>query len=128
MKGVLIVLGTAIAAWVLLAFPAAMLSDEGPSVTLPALLVCLAPNLLAVLVTVLVRKQSERVRTGVIVASFVFRPLIALGLGFGLYVVLPALHGRELSLLLWGALFYVILLGAESYVVSRQVAGSNAGR
>ncbi len=128
MKGVLIVLGTGIAAWVILAFPAALISEEGLGVTIPALLACLAPNLLAVMVSELVKTKSEKLRTGVIVASFVFRPFMALGLGFCFYVLMPVLHGRELSLLLWGAVFYLIILGAESYVVSRQVAGSTAGR
>ncbi len=105
-----------------------MLTDEGPSVTVPALLVCLAPNLLALLVSELVRSKSEVTRLGVLLASFLFRPFISVGLGFWVYLILPALRGRELSLLAWGAVFYLIILGAESYVVSRQVAGSTAGR
>ena len=92
MKGVLIVLGTAIAAWVILALPAALVSDEVPGVTIPALVACLAPNLLAVMVSELVKTKSEKLRTGVIVASFVFRPFVALALGFCLYVLLPVLH------------------------------------
>jgi hypothetical protein len=67
-------------------------------------------------------------QTGVVLASFLIRPLLALGLGFGIYVLLPHLRGRELSLLIWGAVFYLLILGAESYVVSRQLAGSTAGR
>lgn len=128
MKGVLIVLGTAAIAWLLLAGPAALLSNEGPTVTIPALLVCLVPNLLALLVTELVRSKSDLTRMGVLLASFLFRPFLAVGLGFVVYFLLPALRGRELSLLVWGAIFYLVILGAESYVVSRQVSGSNADR
>lgn len=128
MKGVLIVLGTAAVAWLVLAGPAALATNEGPIVTIPALLICLAPNLLALLVSELVRSKSEWTRMGVLLASFLIRPFLSVGLGFAVYFVLPALHGRELSLLVWGAVFYLIVLGAESYVVSRQVSGSTAGR
>jgi hypothetical protein len=127
-KGLLIVVVTAILAWIVVAGPAALMTNEGPEVTVPALLVCLVPNLVALIVAGLVRPRGPAVLTGVLLASFLIRPFVSIALGFGLYAVLPRLHGRELSLLVWGALFYIILLGAESIVVSRQVAGSNASR
>lgn len=128
MKGVLIVLGTGVGAWLVLAGPAALFTAEGPEVTVPALLICLVPNLAAVIVATRIRNKSSQVYLGVLLASFLVRPFVSLGLGFATYFVLPALRGRELSLLVWGALFYIIILAAESYVVSRQVAGSTAGR
>jgi len=127
-RGWLLVLGTAAVAWLVLAGPAALVSDEGPEVTVPALLVCLVPDLLALVAARLVRSKEQMFQTGVVLASFLIRPLLALGLGFGIYVLLPHLRGRELSLLIWGAVFYLLILGAESYVVSRQLAGSTAGR
>lgn len=128
MRGFAVVVGTAIGAWLLLAGPAALVSNEGPSVTIPAALVCLVPNLLALAVAGLVRTRSQLTQTGVLLASFLVRPLVALALGVAAYYLLPPLHGRALSLLVWGAVFYLIILAAESYVVSRQVAGSTAGR
>jgi hypothetical protein len=127
-RGFAVVVGTAVLAWGLLAGPAALVSDEGPSVTVPAVLVCLVPNLLALAVAGLVRTRSQLTQTGVLLASFLVRPLVALALGLGAYYSFPPLRGRGLSLLVWGAVFYLILLAAESYVVSRQVAGSNASR
>jgi hypothetical protein len=123
-----IVLGTAAVAWLLLAGPAAMLGGTGPEVTVPALLVCLVPNLLALGVAGLVRRKSPTAQTGVLLASFLVRPLLAMGLGLAAYYGLPDLRGRGLALLVWGAVFYLLILAAESYVVSRQVAGSTAGR
>jgi hypothetical protein len=105
-----------------------LLGGDGPVVTVPAALVCLAPNLLALIVVEVVRSRSETARTGVLLASFLVRPLLAIGLGFVVYVLMPDLKGRELSLLVWGAMFYLILLVAESLVVSRRVADANAGR
>ena len=128
MRGFAVVIGTAVVAWGLLAGPAALVSDEGPSVTVPAVLVCLVPNLLALAVAGLVRTRSQLTQTGVLLASFLVRPLVALALGLAAYYSFPPLQGRGLSLLVWGAVFYLILLAAESYVVSRQVAGSNASR
>jgi len=127
-RGVAVVLGAAVVGWLVLALPAALVSDEGPAVTLPALVVCLVPNLLALAVAGLVRGKSQLTQTGVLLASFLVRPLVALGLGLAGYYLLPDLRGRAVSLLVWGAVFYLILLAAESYVVSRQVAGSTAGR
>ncbi len=120
--------GAAVGAWVLLAGPAALVSDEGPAVTVPAALVCLVPNLLALGVARLVRAKDQVTQMGVLLASFLVRPLVALALGLAVYYLFPPLKGRELSLLVWGAVFYLIILAAESYVVSRQVAGSTAGR
>lgn len=128
MKGLAVVVGTAVIAWLALAGPAALVSDEGPSVTIPAALVCLVPNLLALGVAALVRGKSQLTQMGVLLTLFLIRPLVALGLGLAVYYLLPDLRGRALSLLVWGALFYLIILAAESYVVSRQVAGSTAGR
>ena len=128
MRGFALVVGAAVGAWLLLAGPAALVSDEGPAVTVPAALVCLVPNLLALGVAGLVRGKSQLTQVGVLLASFLIRPLVALALGLAAYYLFPPLQGRALSLLVWGAVFYLIVLGAESYVVSRQVAGSTAGR
>ena len=128
MRGFAVVVGAAALAWVLFAGPAALVSDEGPTVTVPAALVCLVPNLLALAVAGLVRGKSQLTQTGVLLASFLVRPLVALALGLAAYYLYPPLQGRGLSLVVWGAVFYLILLAAESYVVSRQVAGSNASR
>jgi hypothetical protein len=127
-KGFAVVTGSGILAWVMLAGPAALVSDEGSTVTVPAALVCLVPNLLALGVAGLVRTKSQLTQMGVLLASFLIRPLVALALGLLAYKLYPPLQGRELSLLVWGTVFYLILLAAESYVVSRQVAGSNASR
>lgn len=128
MKGLGVVVGTAALAWVILAGPAALVSNEGPTVTVPALLVCLIPNVLAVGVAGLVRAKGPMTQMGVLLASFLIRPLVALALGAAAYYLFPPLKGRAVSLLVWGAVFYLIVLAAESYVVSRQVAGSTAGR
>lgn len=128
MRGFALVVGAAAGAWLVLAGPAALVSDEGPSVTVPAALVCLVPNLLALVVAGLVRGKSQLTQVGVLLASFLIRPLVALALGLAAYYLYPPLQGRALSLLVWGAVFYLIVLAAESYVVSRQVAGSTAGR
>ena len=128
MRGWAIVLGAAAGAWLLAAGPAALFGGAGPEVTVPALLVCLVPNLLALGVAGLVRRKSPTAQTGVLLASFLVRPLLALGLGVAAYYGLPDLRGRAVALLVWGAVFYLVILAAESYVVSRQVAGSTAGR
>jgi hypothetical protein len=127
-KGFAVLLGVALAAWVLLAGPAMLLGGDGPEVTGPALLVCLAPNLLALGVVELVRTRSEYTRTAVLAISSVARLFLVVGLGFIVYLVSPHLKGHELSFVLWGALFYLILLAAESRLVSRRMAGATAGR
>ena len=65
MRGLGIVLGAAVLAWVVLAGPAMMLGGAGPEVTVPALLVCLAPNLLALGAVELARARGQTVQTGV---------------------------------------------------------------
>jgi len=127
-KGFAIVLGVAILAWVVLAGSAALLGGDGPEVTVPAWLVCLVPNLLALGVAELVKTRSEYTRTAVLLVSFVARLFLVLGLAFAAYLLLPYLKGHELSFVLWGAVFYLILLAAESLVVSRRVATVTAGR
>ncbi|HEX3149699.1 MAG TPA: hypothetical protein VHR66_16610 [Gemmataceae bacterium] len=128
MKGFAVLIGVAIAAWVVLALPAMLFDGAGPEVTAPALLVCLAPNLLALGVAELFKGRSEYVQTAVLTISFVARLFLVLGLGFTVYLLSPYLKGRELSFVLWGALFYLILLAVESRVVSRRMAGATAGR
>ena len=128
MKGLAVLCGVAVAAWVLLAGPAMLLGGDGPDLTLPALLVCLAPNLLALGVAELVRNRSEFTRTATLLVSFVARLFVVLGLGFAVYLMSPQLKGRELSFVVWGAVFYLILLAAESRLVSRRMAGAAAGR
>jgi len=127
-KGFAVLLGVALAAWVVLAGAAMLLGGAGPEVTGPALLVCLAPNLLALGVAELVRTRSEYTRTAALVISFVARLFLVVGLGFTVYLVSPYLKGHELSFVLWGAMFYLILLAVESRVVSRRLAGATAGR
>jgi hypothetical protein len=127
-KGFAVLVGVAVAAWVLLAGPAALLGGDGPEVTGLALVVCLAPNLLALGVVELVRTRSEYTRTAVLAISSVARLFLVIGLGFIVYLLSPHLKGHELSFVLWGALFYLILLAAESRLVSRRMAGAPAGR
>jgi hypothetical protein len=76
----------------------------------------------------LVRTRSEYTRTAVLAISSVARLFLAIGLGFVVYLLSPHLRGHELSFVLWGALFYLVLLAAESRVVSRRLAGVTAGR
>lgn len=128
MRGLGIVLGAAVLAWLALAGPAMLLGGAGPEVTVPALLVCLAPNLLALGTAELARSRGQTVQTGVLLVSFLVRPVVAMGLGLAAYYLLPDLQGRAPALLVWGALFYLILLATESVVVSRRVAGATAGR
>jgi hypothetical protein len=127
-KGFAIVLGVAMLTWIVFAGPAALLDGDGPEITLPVLLVCLAPNLLALGIAEFVRTRSEYTRTAVLLVSFLARLFLVLGLAFSVYMLLPYLKGHELSLALWGALFYLVLLAAESLVVSRRVATATAGR
>jgi hypothetical protein len=127
-RGFAVLVGVAVAAWVLLAGPAMLLGGDGPEVTVPALVVCLAPNLLALGVVELLRTRSEYTQTAALVISFVARLFVVIGLGFAAYLVLPGLKGHELSFVLWGAVFYLILLAAESRLVSRRLAGVTAGR
>jgi hypothetical protein len=127
-KGLAVLVGVAVAAWVLLAGPAMLLGGDGPAVTVPALVVCLAPNLLALGVVELLRTRSEYTQTAALVISFVARLFVVIGLGFAAYLVLPGLKGHELSFVLWGAVFYLILLAAESRLVSRRLAGVTSGR
>jgi len=127
-KGFAVLVGVAVLAWALTAGPAALLGGDGPELTGLALLVCLAPNLLALLVAELVRTRSEYTRTAVLAISFAARLILVIGLGFTVYLVSPHLKGRELSFVLWGGLFYLILLAAEARVVSRRMAGAAAGR
>jgi len=127
-KGFVVLCGVALAAWALTAGPTALLGGDGPEVTGLALLVCLAPNLLALGVVELVRTRSEYTRTAVLAISSVGRLFLVIGLGFVVYLVSPHLKGHELSFVLWGALFYLILLAAESRLVSRRTAGAPAGR
>jgi hypothetical protein len=127
-RGFAIVVSVAILAWIVIAGPAALLGGDGPEVTVPALLVCLAPNLLALGVAEFFKNRSELTRTAVLLITFVGRLFLVIGLGFAVYFLLPYLKGRELSWVLWGAVFYLILLAAESRVVARRVAGATAGR
>jgi hypothetical protein len=127
-KGLAVLVGVAVLAWVILAGPAILLGGSGPEVTGLAALVCLAPNLLALGVAELFKTRSEYVRTAVLVISFVARLFLVVGLGFTVYLLSPHLKGNELSFVLWGALFYLILLAAESRLVSRRMAGAAAGR
>lgn len=128
MRGFAVLVGVAIGAWVLLAGPAALLGGDGPEVTGLALLVCVAPNLLALLVAELVRTRSEYTQTAVLLISFVGRLFAVIGLGFTVYLLSPHLKGHELSFVLWGALFYLILLAVESRLISRRLASTAAGR
>ena len=128
MRAVAVLLGVAVSTWIVLAGPSMLLGGDGPEVTGSAMLVCLAPNLLALGVAEAVRTRSETTRTGALLASFLVRPILAIGLGFTVYVLLPHLKGHELSLLVWGAMFYLILLAAESLVVSRRATRATAGR
>ena len=128
MRGFAVLFGVAILAWVVLAGPAALFGGSGPEVTVPAVLVCLAPNLLALVVVELVRTRSEYTRTAVLAMTFVGRLFLVIGLGFTVYLLSPHLKGHELSFVLWGALFYLILLAVESRVISRRMAGPAAGR
>lgn len=127
MRGFAVLVGLAVAAWVLFALPAVLLGGDGPEVTGVALAVCLAPNLLALGVAELLRTRSEYIQIAVLVISFVARLFLVIGLGFVAYLVLPGLKGHELSFVLWGAVFYLILLAAESRLVSRRLAGATAG-
>ena len=127
MRGLGIVVGVAALAWLALAGPAMLLGGAGPEVTVPALVVCLAPNLLALGAAELARARGPVTQTGVLLASFLVRPVLAIGLGLAAYFLLPGLSGRLSALLVWGALFYLILLAAESIVVSRRVVGATAG-
>lgn len=128
MSGFAVLLGVAVLAWGALALPAWLLGGAGPEVTVPVALACLAPNLLALGVAEAVRGRGEVTRTGVLLVSFLARPLLVAGLGVAAYFLLPDLRGRELALLVWGSVFYLILLAAESRVVSRRLAGPPAGR
>jgi hypothetical protein len=127
-RGLAVLVGVAILAWVVLAVPAMLLGGDGPEVTGLAALVCLAPNLLALGVAELFKTRSEYVRTAALLISFVARLFLVLGLGFAVYLLSPHLKGRELSFVLWGATFYLIFLVAESRLVSRRMAGAAAGR
>jgi hypothetical protein len=127
-KGLAVLVGVAILAWVVLAGPAMLLGGDGPEVTGLAALVCLAPNLLALGVAELFKTRSEYVRTAALLISFVARLFLVLGLGFTVYLLSPHLKGHELAFVLWGALFYLIFLAAESRLVSRRMTGATAGR
>jgi hypothetical protein len=127
-RGFAIVVCAALLAWILFAGTTALLGGDGPEVTVPALLVCLVPNLLALGVSEYFKSRSELTRTAVLLITFVGRLFLVIGLGFAVYFLLPFLKGRELSLVLWGAVFYLILLVAETRVVARRVAGTTAGR
>lgn len=128
MRGLAVLVGVAILAWVVLAGPAMLLGGDGPEVTGLAALVCLAPNLLALGVAELFKTRSEYVRTAALLISFVARLFLVLGLGFTVYLLSPHLKGHELAFVLWGALFYLIFLAAESRLVSRRMTGATAGR
>jgi len=127
-RGFAVLVGVGLAAWLVLAGPAMLVGGDGPEVTGLALVVCLAPNLLALGLVELVRTRSEYTRTAVLAISSVARLFLVIGLGFVVYLLSPHLKGHELSFVLWGALFYLILLAAESRVVSRRLAGAAAGR
>jgi len=127
-KGFAVLVGVAAAAWVVFAGPAMLLGGDGPGVTLPALVVCLAPNLLALGVAELLKTRSEYTQVAALVISFVARLFLVIGLGFAAYWVLPGLKGHELSFVLWGAVFYLLLLAVESRLVTRRLAGLTAGR
>jgi hypothetical protein len=127
-KGFAVLIGVAAAAWVLFALPAMLLGGDGPEVTLAALVVCLAPNLLALGLVELLRTRSEYTQIAGLVISFVARLFLVIGLGFVAYLILPGLKGHEVSFVLWGALFYLLLMAVESRVVWRRLAGATAGR
>lgn len=128
MNGFAVLVGVALLSWFVLAGASMLLGGAGPEVTVPALVVCLAPNLLALGVAEFVRTRSEFTRTAVLLVSFLARPILAMALGLGAYFLLPHLKGHELSLLVWGTVFYLILLAVESRVVSRRASGATAGR
>jgi hypothetical protein len=127
-RGFAVLVAVALGAWVLLAGPAMLLGGDGPELTGLALLVCLAPNLLALGVAELVRTRSEYTRTAALLISFVARLFLVIGLGFTVYLLSPHLKGHELSFVVWGAMFYLILLAVETRLVSRRLAGTAAGR
>jgi hypothetical protein len=114
--------------WVVLAGPSMLLGGAGPDVTVPVVLVCLAPNLLALGVAEWARTRSEYTRTAVLLVSTLARLFLVIGLGFAVYFLFPHLKGHEVSLLVWGAVFYLVLLFAESRLVSRRMAVATAGR
>ncbi len=122
----LVTLATALT-WGLVAGPAWALGADGPELTGPAALVCLIPNLIALAVISLVKTRGPVTQLGVVLGSFVFRPFVTLGLGFGVYFLIPALAGRAVALLVWGTVFYLVTLTVESLVASRQVRESTAG-
>ena len=128
MKGLVVLVGVAILAWLVLAGPSMLLGGAGPEVTVPVALVCLAPNLLVLGVAEWARTRSEFTRTAVLLVSSLARLFLVIGLGFAVYFLFPHLKGHELSLLVWGAVFYLVLLAAESRLVSRRMAGATAGR
>ena len=128
MKGLVVLVGVAVVAWLLLAGPSMLLGGAGPEVTVPVALVCLAPNLLALGVAEWARTRSEYTRTAVLLVSSLARLFLVIGLGFVVYLLFPHLKGHEVSLLVWGAVFYLVLLVAESRLVSRRMAGATAGR
>ncbi len=70
-----------------------MFGGAGPEVTVPALLICLAPNLLALGVAEWAKTRSEYTRTAVLLISFVARLFLVLGLGFTVYVIVSAPQG-----------------------------------
>jgi hypothetical protein len=123
-----LVAGVTVLAWAVTALPAWALGGAGPDLTVPAALVCLIPNLVLLGVVEVVKTRGPVVQTGVVLGSFLVRPLVTMGLGLGVYFSIPALDGRPVPLLVWGTVFYLVTLAAESIVVSRQLRGSPAGR
>lgn len=123
-----LVVGVTALAWVVLALPAWALGGGGPDLTVPAALVCLVPNLILLGVVAFVKARGPVVQAGVVLGSFLVRPFATMGLGLAAYYLIPSLGGRPVWLLVWGTVFYLVTLAAESVVVSRQLRGSPAGR
>ena len=100
----------------------------GPDLTVPAALICLIPNLVLLGVVEVVKTRGPVAQTAVVLGSFLARPLVTFALGLAAYYLIPSLGGRAVPLLVWGTVFYLVTLAAESFVISRQLRGSPAGR
>ena len=120
MRNVLLLIGIVGLAWVVLTLPARMLGGAGSEVTGLAALLSLVPGCLTLGAAELMRSRPGMEQTIFQMAAGFIRMVFAVGVGGLVYYLEPSLQGSELALLIWGTVFYLITLAAETTLVCRR--------
>ncbi|MEZ6140417.1 MAG: hypothetical protein R3B84_07580 [Zavarzinella sp.] len=98
-----------------------------PQEVIVAALVCIVPNIVGVMLAFRAKKCPPMTEVMLLMAWGLIRPMIAVGLGLGLFYggLLPEFSG--LSILLWGLVYYVLFMISETHVVMAMEPRKPAG-